>query len=70
MTTLHLSNLASLLEAGERMLSSYQVDAAAVFAQAGIQRSTDPDARVTIEQNRAFWREAARASTSSRARVL
>jgi AraC-like DNA-binding protein len=62
MTTLHLSNLASLLEAGERMLSSYQVDAATVFAQAGIQRSTDPDARVTIEQNRAFWREAARAT--------
>jgi AraC-like DNA-binding protein len=62
MTTLHLSNLASLLEAGDRMLSAYQVDARTVFARAGIERSNDPDARVTIEQNRAFWREAKQAT--------
>lgn len=62
MTTLHLSNLASLLEAGERMLNGYQVDPHAVFERAGIRRSNDPDARITIEQNRAFWREAERAT--------
>jgi AraC-like DNA-binding protein len=60
MTTLHLSNLASLMEAGERMLGAYQVDAQMVFQRAGIQRTNDPDARVTIEQSRAFWREAER----------
>jgi len=62
MTTLHLSNLASLLEAGDRMLSAYQVDAQAVFERAGIERNNDPDARVTIQQSRAFWREAKRAT--------
>jgi AraC-like DNA-binding protein len=60
MTTLHLSNLASLMEAAERTLVAYQVDARTVLERAGIGRSRDPDARITVDQARAFWREAIR----------
>src|SRR5215470_9180069 len=58
MASIHLSNLASIMEAAGRALAGYQVDPQVVFARAGIERSADPDARLSIARTRAFWREA------------
>lgn len=62
MATINLSNLASIMEAAERALVEYQVDPQAVFARAGIERSMDPDARLSVARTRAFWREAQKAT--------
>ncbi len=58
MTTLHLSNLASLMEAADRALARYQVSPAEVFARVGVDHSNDPDARLSVAQGRKFWRAA------------
>lgn len=60
--TIHLSNLASLLEAADRALARYQIDPRVVFARAGIERTGDPDARMSVARARAFWREAIKAT--------
>jgi AraC-like DNA-binding protein len=60
--TIHLSNLASIMEAADRALAKYQIDPKLVFARAGIERSDDPDARLSVARTRAFWREAVKAT--------
>jgi AraC-like DNA-binding protein len=62
MANIHLSNLASMLEAADRALAQYPVDPQVVFARAGIERTTDPDARMSVARTRAFWREAYKAT--------
>jgi AraC-like DNA-binding protein len=61
-TAIHLSTLTSITEAAERALARYQVDANALLARVGIERSDDPDARMSVARARAFWQEAVKAT--------
>jgi AraC-like DNA-binding protein len=60
---LDLSSIATVIEAAERTLAGYQVDAAGVLMRAGIRKTDDPDARISGTRLRAFWREAIAATS-------